>query len=99
MQTASNIVPLTPRQIKASVDKLAALKAQISILEKQAGFLTDSLKDLGDGEYRGTAHRVLVATTTATRLDAAKAKSYLTPNEILACSTSTTSTSARLYPL
>jgi conjugal transfer/entry exclusion protein len=90
---------LTQNQIKRTVDKLAALKAQISNLETEADNLADLLKYQGEGVYFGNAHKFMVATVTGKRLDSALAQSFLTPAQLKKCMKSTSTTSGRLYAL
>lgn len=90
---------LTQNQIKRTVDKLAALKVQISNLETEADNLADLLKYQGEGVYFGNAHKFMVATVTGKRLDSALAQSFLTPAQLKNCMKSTSTTSGRLYAL
>lgn len=90
---------LTTNQIKRTVDKLAALKAQISNLETEADNLADLLKNQGEGVYFGNAHKFMVATVTGKRLDSALAQTFLTPAQLKKCMKPTSTTSGRLYAL
>lgn len=90
---------LTQNQIKRTVDKLAAIKAQIANLEAEADNLTDLLKFQGEGVYFGSAHKFMVATVTGKRLDAREAQTYLTPEQLLSCMKTTSTTTGRLYAL
>ncbi len=90
---------LTQNQIKRTVDKLAALKAQIANIEAEADNLADLLKLQGDGVYFGNAHKFMVATVIGKRLDARLAQTFLTPGQLLECMKSSTTTSGRLYAL
>jgi hypothetical protein len=90
---------LTQKQIVRTVDKLAALKAQISNLELEADNLADLLKYQGEGVYFGNMHKFMVATVTGQRLDARLAQTFLTPGQLLECMKSTSTTTGRLYAL
>lgn len=90
---------LTQNQIKRTVDKLAAIKAQIANLETEADNLVDLLKYQGDGIYFGNAHKFMVATVIGQRLDARLAQTFLTPGQLMECMKSTATTSGRLYAL
>ena len=90
---------LTPKQIVRTVDKLAALKAQISNLEAEADNLADLLKYQGEGVYFGNMHKFMVATVTGKRLDSRLAQTFLTPGQLLECMKSTSTVSGRLYAL
>lgn len=90
---------LTPNQVKRTVDKLAALKAQIANIELEADNLADLLKAQGEGVYFGNAHKFMVATVVGHRLDARQAQTYLTPEQLLSCMKATSTTSGRLYAL
>ena len=90
---------LTPKQIVRTVDKLAALKAQITNLEAEADNLADLLKYQGEGVYFGNMHKFMVATVTGKRLDARLAQTFLTPGQLLECMKTTSTTSGRLYAL
>lgn len=90
---------LTKSQIIRTVDKLAALKAEISTLEQEADNLSDLLKHQGEGVYFGHAHKFMVATLTSKRLDTRLAQTFLTPGQLLDCLKSTSTTSGRLYAL
>lgn len=90
---------LTQKQIVRTVDKLAALKAQIANLETEAENLADLLKYQGEGVYFGNMHKFLVATVTGQRLDARLAQTFLTPGQLLECMKPTSTTTGRLYAL
>lgn len=90
---------LTPKQIVRTVDKLAALKAQISNLEAEADNLADLLKHQGEGIYFGNLHKFMVATVIGQRLDTRLAQTFLTPVQLSRCLKSTSTTSGRLYAL
>jgi hypothetical protein len=92
-------VALTQKQIVRTVDKLSALKAQITNLEAEADNLSDLLKYQGEGVYFGNMHKFMVATVTGKRLDARLAQTYLTPGQLQECMKTTTATSGRLYAL
>ena len=90
---------LTPKQIVRTVDKLAALKAQIANLETEADNLTDLLKLQGEGVYFGNMHKFMVATVTGQRLDTRLAQTFLTPAQLSQCLKMTSTTTGRLYAL
>ena len=90
---------LTKKQITRTVDKLAALKAQISNLEAEADNLSDLLKLQGDGVYFGNLHKFMVATVISQRLDTRLAQTFLTPAQLSKRLKSTSTTSGRLYAL
>lgn len=98
-KTNSIAAQLTKKQIVRTVDKLAALKAQITNLEAEADNLSDLLKYQGDGVYFGNMHKFMVATVTGKRLDSRMAQTFLTPGQLLECMKSTSTTSGRLYAL
>jgi hypothetical protein len=88
--TNSTVIALSSRQLRDSVDKLAALKAQIRNLKRQEEFLCDLLKDQGDGEYIGKEYIATVATSERQSLDTAIVKGFLTPAQIIAATKSST---------
>jgi hypothetical protein len=90
---------LTQKQIVRTVDKLAALKAQIANLETEADNLANLLKLQGEGVYFGNMHKFMVATVTGKRLDARLAQTFLTPGQLLECMKSSSATTGRLYAL
>ena len=90
---------LTLNQIKRTVDKLAALKAQIANLEQEADNLADLLKYQGEGVYFGNLHKFMVATVIGQRLDTRLAQTYLTPGQLAECLKTTHTTTGRLYAL
>ncbi len=96
-KTNSIAAQLTKKQVIRTVDKLAALKAQITNLE--ADNLVDLLKYQGEGIYFGNMHKFMVATVTGKRLDAQLAQTFLTPGQLLECMKSTSTTTGRLYAL
>lgn len=98
-KTNSIACALTDRQIKRTIDKLAALKAQIANLETEADELTDLLKLQGNGVFFGNAHKFIVAEVTSQRLDTKLAQSFLTPGQIIECTKSCISITGRLYAL
>jgi hypothetical protein len=98
-KTNSIAAQLTQKQVIRTVDKLAALKAQITNLEAEADNLSDLLKYQGDGVYFGNMHKFMVATVIGKRLDARLAQTFLTPGQLLECMKSTSTTSGRLYAL
>ena len=87
---------LTQNQIKRTVDKLAALKAQIANLELEADNLADLLKYQGEGVYFGNLHKFMVATVTGKRLDTRLAQTFLTPGQLLEYMKPTSTTTGRL---
>lgn len=90
---------LTQKQIVRTVDKLAALKAQISNLEAEADNLADLLKLQGEGVYFVNMHKFMVATVTGQRLDTRLAQTFLTPGQLAECLKTTSTTTGRLYAL
>jgi hypothetical protein len=90
---------LTQKQIVRTVDKLAALKAQIANLETEAENLSDLLKLQGSGVYFGNLHKFMVATVTCQRLDTRLAQTFLTPAQLVECMKTTSTTTGRLYAL
>ncbi|MBL8420151.1 MAG: hypothetical protein JNK92_05890 [Dechloromonas sp.] len=90
---------LTQKQVVRTVDKLAALKAQIANLELEADNLADLLKYQGEGVYFGNLHKFMVATVTSQRLDTRLAQTFLTPAQLVECMKTTSTTSGRLYAL
>lgn len=90
---------LTPKQIVRTVDKLAALKAQIANLEIEAENLSDLLKEQGPGIYFGNLHKFMVTIVTAQRLDSRLAQTFLTPSQLSECLRTTSTTTGRLYAL
>ena len=98
-KTNSIAAALTQKQIVRTVDKLAALKAQITNLEAEADNLADLLKYQGEGVYFGNLHKFMVATVTGKRLDARLAQTFLTPGQLLECMKSTSTTTGQLYAL
>lgn len=92
-------VALTEKQILRTVDKLAALKAQIANLELETDNLIDLLKFQGEGVYFGHLHKFMVATVTSQRLDTRLAQTFLTPAQLAECLKSTTTTTGRLCAL
>ncbi len=90
---------LTQKQIVRTVDKLAALKAQISNLEAEADNLANLLKLQGEGVYFGNMHKFMVATVTGQRLDTRLAQTFLTPGQLAECLKITSTTTGRLYAL
>ena len=90
---------LTPKQIVRTVDKLAALKAQIANLETEADNLADLLKHQGEGVYFGNLHKFMVATVIGQRLDTRLAQTFLTPAQLSQCLKTTNTTTGRLYAL
>lgn len=97
--TNSIAAALTKKQIVRTVDKLAALKAQITSFEAEADNLADLLKHQGEGVYFGNMHKFMVATVIGKRLDSRLAQTFLTPGQLLDCMKSTSTTSGRLYAL
>ena len=91
---SQNVVTLTSRQIINTVDKIGELKAQIKRLSKEADFLIDVLKEMGDDDYLGKLYAVTVKTTERQSLDTAIAKGFLTPAEIIAATKSSIVTTA-----
>lgn len=90
MAATNNVIALSARQVRDSVEKLAALKAQIRSLKKQEEFLSDLLKDMGDGEYLGTKHIATVTTSERQSLDTAIVKGFLTPAQLIAATKTST---------
>jgi len=80
----SAVVQLSPRRLANSVDRLGALNAQISALNKQADAIKAEIKSAGDGVIEGRSYRATVSTTLVVRLDPAKARAVLPANLLAA---------------
>lgn len=63
-------VTITP----ATVDTLAALSAQIKVLQEQADAIKASILECGSDEIIGTMHKVIVKHSIRTSLDSNKVK-------------------------
>jgi hypothetical protein len=98
-KTNSIAAALTQKQIVRTVDKLAALKAQITNLEVEADNLSELLKHQGDGVYFGNMHKFMVATVIGKRLDSRLAQTFLAQGQLVECMKTTSTTSGRLYAL
>ena len=94
-----NPVALTARQISKTIEKLAALKANIASLEAEEKELCDLLKLQGPGVYNSTNYKFLVADVVSTKIDTKKAQSFLTPAQIIECTYTSHSITGRLYAL
>lgn len=79
------IVNLTAARIRKQVERAAYLQAHIRAATEELDGIKALFRRAGDGEYLGSAHRLVVATSHVTRLDLALVKSRLTPAEYLAC--------------
>jgi hypothetical protein len=90
---------LTQKQIVRTIDKLAALRAEMAALEAEADNLAELLKAQGQGVYFGTMHKYMVASVTGQRLDTRLAQTFLTPAQLADCLKTTTTTTGRLYAL
>lgn len=72
------------RKLK-TVDKLAALNAEIKVLTTQRDKLTTSLKLKGPGTYEGENHVAIVTESVRTGFDTITARKFLTAAELLKC--------------
>lgn len=81
------------------VDALGRLNARIAKLEKEAEALKDTLKATGKDRVEGARYYAVISQKTTKRLNSAKAKGYLTIDQIIACTDETASTSISLYDL
>lgn len=94
-----NSVALTQRQVSRTIEKLAALKANIASLEAEEKELCELLKLQGPGTYTSANYKFLVADVITTKIDSKKAQSFLTPAQIIECSYTSHSVTGRLYAL
>ena len=81
------------------VDDLGKLNARIAKLEKEADALKATLKATGKDRIDGTRYYAVIAERTTKRLNSAKAKSFLTIDQIIACTDESTSVAISLYDL
>lgn len=90
---------ISTKRLVAAVDNLALINAEIRRLEAEAEKHKALLKSAGVDEVCGTLHRAVIITSTTARLDAKKAREYLTPRQVDACTVESTSTKLCLYDL
>jgi uncharacterized tellurite resistance protein B-like protein len=91
------ITELAPRALKAKVDRLGDLNAEIARLTEKADELKAELKATGRTEIVGSRFRAVISTRESTRLDTAIVKGFLTVEQIIAASKTQTSTAISLY--
>ena len=82
MAATNNVIALSSRQIRDSVDKLAVLKSQIRALKRQEEFLSDLIKNQGCGEYLGKDYIATITSSERASLDTTTVKGFLTPAQI-----------------
>lgn len=91
------VVPLAPRALRAKVDRLGELNAEIARLTAKADELKTELKATGRSEIAGARFRAVISERETTRLDTALVKGFLTVEQIVLCSKTTKSVAISLY--
>lgn len=90
---------ISARRLQKQVDELGALHAQISIIQKKADAIKDTLKASGYDEIFGQSYRAVIVTRTTARLDTKLVRELLTPAQIDYCTKESTSQSVSLTDL
>lgn len=85
--------------LPGKVDQLGVLNAQIAALSKEADAIKAALKASGNKEVSGRLYRAVISTSTRTTLDSEKVKAILTPQQIIDCSKTSSSTTLTVYGL
>ncbi len=94
-----NVILISPRALSASVDRLGALNAQISVLEKQAKDVKAKLVASGECEIVGKVFKCIISPRESVRLDSKLVKSLLSIDQIAACSRMSFSVNVSLFDL
>lgn len=83
--------------LRRKVDELGLLNAQIANLAHKAQSIKDALITSGLSEVEGTKYRAVVSKRETKRLLVAKARKFLSPQQIKACTKIGESTSVTVY--
>lgn len=94
MKSAAELVKMGKK-----VDALGAINAEIAELKKKATKLKDELIEFGEAEVFGKTFKAVVIPKAAKTLDTKLVKSFLTLDEIAACTKVVESVSVSLFDL
>lgn len=90
--TVVNDASLTAEILAVKADQLGLLNAQLAALEREAEALKKELKASGLASIPGSLYKVTIATSQRTSLDSTAVRSYLTPEQVDACTRTSTVT-------
>lgn len=79
------VSPISRARARRDIERAAELIALIKPLTEELEAIKDTFKALGDGEYKGASHKIVVVTSPVTRLDSAEVKARLTPADYVQC--------------
>lgn len=77
--------PISRARVRRDVERAAELAALIKPLANELDAIKASFKALGDGEYNGASHKIVVVTNPRTSLDMAEVKARLEPADYVEC--------------
>lgn len=87
MANATTVTKLSAARLRKLVDDRALAKLALDAAKEKLEALDEQLKALGAGEYLGKQYKATVVFCSGSSLSVSKAKSFLTPAQILECST------------
>ena len=79
--------PITRARVRRDVERAAELARLIKPLADELDAIKAAFKALGDGEYKGADHKIVVVTSPRTGLDMAEVKARLAPADYVECVT------------
>ena len=71
--------------VRRDVERMAELEAAVRPLLEELDALKAAFREMGDGEYVGKTHKVVVSTSARAILDSAEVKARLSPADYVAC--------------
>jgi len=93
----ATIEQIKPAALARKVDQLGDLNAQIADLTHKAASIKDALIKSGLPEVEGKKYRAVISHKEVKRLDAAKARTFLSPQQLRACTKIGETTSVSVY--
>lgn len=99
MTVEHDISTLCAQSLGIKVDQLGLINAQIATLEREAETIKEELKASGLKRIPGSLYKVTISSSERSALSATAMRAYLTPEQIKACTTTTTVTSVTVRGL
>jgi len=76
---------ITRAVIRRDVERMAEIEATVRPLLEELDALKAKFREMGDGEYLGKTHKVVVNTSARVTLNSAEVKARLSPADYAAC--------------
>lgn len=79
------VSPISRARARRDIERAAELIALIKPLTEELDAIKAAFKALGDGEYKGANHKIVVVTSPRTSLDMTEVKARLAPADYIEC--------------